>query len=111
MTTIAFIGLGIMGSPMAVHLQKAGHDVVGYNLHPDKTQPLVDAGGTAAGSVADAVRDAQVVAVMVPDSPDVQDVLLGEDGVFAGAKEGTLVIDFSSIRPDVTVELAKAAQD
>ena len=111
MTTIAFIGLGIMGSPMAVHLQKAGHDVVGYNLHPDKTQPLVDAGGTAAGSVADAVRDAQVVAVMVPDSPDVQDVLLGEEGVFANAKEGTLVIDFSSIRPDVTVELAKAAQD
>ena len=111
MTTIAFIGLGIMGSPMAVHLQNAGHDVVGYNLHPDKTQPLVDAGGTAAASVADAVRDAQVVAVMVPDSPDVQDVLLGEDGVFANAKEGTLVIDFSSIRPDVTVELAKAAQD
>ena len=111
MTTIAFIGLGIMGSPMAVHLQDAGHDVVGYNLHPDKTQPLVDAGGTAATSVADAVRDAQVVAVMVPDSPDVQDVLLGEEGVFANAKEGTLVIDFSSIRPDVTVELAKAAQD
>ena len=111
MSTIAFIGLGIMGSPMAVHLQDAGHDVVGYNLHPDKTKPLVDAGGTAASSVADAVRDAEVVAVMVPDSPDVQDVLLSEDGVFANAKEGTLVIDFSSIRPDVTVELAKAAQD
>jgi 2-hydroxy-3-oxopropionate reductase len=111
MTSIAFIGLGIMGSPMAIHLQDAGHDVVGYNLHPDKTKPLVDAGGTAAGSIAEAVRDAQVVAVMVPDSPDVQDVLLGEDGVFANAKEGTLVIDFSSIRPDVTVELAKAAQD
>src|SRR4051794_16212946 len=111
MTSIAFIGLGIMGSPMAVHLQDAGHDVVGYNLHPDKTQPLVQAGGTAATSIAEAVRDAQVVAVMVPDSPDVQDVLLGEDGVFANAKEGTLVIDFSSIRPDVTVELAKAAQD
>ena len=111
MSTIAFIGLGIMGSPMAVHLQNAGHDVVGYNLHPDKTKPLVDAGGTAASSVADAVRDAEVVAVMVPDSPDVQDVLLSEDGVFANAKEGTLVIDFSSIRPDVTVELAKAAKD
>jgi 2-hydroxy-3-oxopropionate reductase len=100
-----------MGSPMAVHLQNAGHDVVGYNLHPDKTQPLVDAGGTAATSVADAVRDAQVVAVMVPDSPDVQDVLLGEDGVFANAKEGTLVIDFSSIRPDVTATLAATAKE
>jgi 2-hydroxy-3-oxopropionate reductase len=111
MTTIAFIGLGIMGSPMAVHLQNAGHDVVGYNLHPEKTKSLVDAGGSAAASIAEAVRDAEVVAVMVPDSPDVQDVLLGEDGVFANAKEGTLVVDFSSIRPDVTVELAKSAKD
>ncbi len=111
MSTIAFIGLGIMGSPMAVHLHNAGHDVVGYNPSPEKTKPLVEAGGRAAGSVADAVRDAEVVAVMVPDSPDVQEVLLGEEGVFASAKEGTLVIDFSSIRPDVTVELAKAAQE
>jgi 2-hydroxy-3-oxopropionate reductase len=111
MSTIAFIGLGIMGSPMALHLQNAGHDVVGYNLHPEKTKPLVEAGGRAASSIPEAVRDAEVVAVMVPDSPDVQDVLLGEDGVFANAKEGTLVIDFSSIRPDVTVDLAKAAQD
>jgi 2-hydroxy-3-oxopropionate reductase len=111
MTSIAFIGLGIMGSPMAVHLQNAGHDVIGYNLHPDKTAPLVEAGGKAAASVAEAVRDAEVVAVMVPDSPDVQDVLLGDEGVFASAKEGTLVIDFSSIRPDVTVELAKTAQE
>ena len=111
MSTIAFIGLGIMGSPMAVHLQNAGHDVVGYNPSPEKTKPLVEAGGRAAESVADAVRDAEVVAVMVPDSPDVQDVLRGEEGVFASAKEGTLVIDFSSIRPDVTVELAKAARD
>jgi 2-hydroxy-3-oxopropionate reductase len=111
MSTIAFIGLGIMGSPMAIHLQNAGHDVVGYNLHPDKTKPLVDAGGTAATSIADAVRDADVVAVMVPDSPDVEAVLTGEDGVFASAKEGTLVIDFSSIRPDVTVRLAALARD
>jgi 3-hydroxyisobutyrate dehydrogenase-like beta-hydroxyacid dehydrogenase len=111
MSTIAFIGLGIMGSPMAVHLQNAGNTVVGYNPSPEKAQPLVDAGGSAAGSIAEAVKDADVVAVMVPDSPDVQDVLLGEEGVFAGAKEGTLVIDFSSIRPDVTVELAKTAKD
>jgi 2-hydroxy-3-oxopropionate reductase len=111
MSTIAFIGLGIMGSPMAVHLQSAGHQVVGFNPNPDKTGPLVEAGGTKAGSVAEAVREAEVVAVMVPDSPDVQDVLLGEDGVYANAKEGTLVIDFSSIRPDVTVDLAKAAKD
>ncbi|MGC5616649.1 2-hydroxy-3-oxopropionate reductase [Georgenia sp. Z1491] len=111
MSTIAFIGLGIMGSPMAVHLQNAGHDVRGYNRTPDKTAPLVEAGGTAASSVAEAVTGADVVAVMVPDSPDVTDVLTGEDGVYANAAQGTLVIDFSSIRPDVTVELAEAARE
>jgi 2-hydroxy-3-oxopropionate reductase len=109
MTSIAFIGLGIMGSPMAVHLAKAGHDVVGYNRSPEKAKPLIDAGGRAAASVADAVADAEIVAVMVPDSPDVRDVLAGDDGVFANGKPGTLIIDFSSIRPDVTVELAEQA--
>jgi 2-hydroxy-3-oxopropionate reductase len=109
MTKIAFIGLGIMGSPMATHLANAGHDVSGYNRTPERAKALVEAGGRAAESIADAVRDAEVVAVMVPDSPDVQDVLTGEDGVFANAKLGTLVIDFSSIRPDVTVDLAEQA--
>lgn len=111
MTNIAFIGLGTMGSPMSVHLANAGHDVVGYNRTSERAQPLVDAGGRAADSAADAVQDADVVAVMVPDSPDVQAVLAGKDGVFANAKPGTLVIDFSSIRPDVTVELAKQARE
>ena len=111
MTTIAFIGLGIMGSPMAVHLAQAGNDVVGYNRSPDKTGPLVDAGGRAAGSVAEAVTDADVVAVMVPDSPDVEEVLAGEGGVFDNARPGTLVVDFSSIRPDVTVALARTAHE
>jgi 2-hydroxy-3-oxopropionate reductase len=111
MSKIAFIGLGIMGSPMSVHLQNAGHNVTGYNPSPERAQALVDAGGTAAASTAEAVRDADIVAVMVPDSPNVQEVLLSEGGVFAHAKPGTLVIDFSSIRPDVTVELGKAAKD
>ena len=111
MTNLAFIGLGIMGSPMAVHLQNAGYQVSGYNKHHDRSGPLVEAGGRKAGSVADAVAGAEIVAVMVPDSPDVQDVLLGPEGVFATAGPGTLVIDFSSIRPDVTAELAAAAAD
>lgn len=111
MTNLAFIGLGIMGSPMAVHLENAGFTVTGYNPSPEKAQPLVDAGGRAAGSIAEAVADADVVAVMVPDSPDVQDVLLGDDGVFAQAPANALVIDFSSIRPDVTTELAAAARE
>src|SRR5687768_15569069 len=98
MTTIAFIGLGIMGMPMATHLAKAGFDVVGYNPSPARTQSLVAAGGRAASSTADAVVGADVVAIMVPDSPDVAQVLR-EDGVFSQAAPGTLVIDFSSIRP------------
>jgi 2-hydroxy-3-oxopropionate reductase len=111
MTTVAFVGLGIMGGPMAAHLVGAGFDVVGYNRSPAKVQELVAAGGTGAESVADAVRAADVVAVMVPDSPDVEQVLAGDGGVFDNAKPGTLVIDFSSIRPDVTVNLAKQAAD
>jgi 2-hydroxy-3-oxopropionate reductase len=108
---LGFIGLGIMGSPMAVHLQNAGHQVSGYNKTRDRSGPLVAAGGRKAESIADAVADADVVAVMVPDSPDVQEVLLGADGVFESAKPGTLVIDFSSIRPDVTAELAAAGRE
>ncbi|HEY6933539.1 MAG TPA: 2-hydroxy-3-oxopropionate reductase [Marmoricola sp.] len=111
MTSIAFIGLGIMGSPMACHLAAAGHEVTGYNRSPEKTKPLVDAGGSAAGSIAEAVEGKDVVCLMVPDSPDVEDVLTGEDGVFANARQGALVIDFSTIRPDVTVALAQQAQE
>jgi 2-hydroxy-3-oxopropionate reductase len=107
MSTIAFIGLGIMGSPMATHLVKAGHTVVGVDTSPERAEALVEAGGKTAESIEQAVKDADVVAVMVPDSPQVQAVLLGDDGVFAHAQPGTLVIDFSSIRPDVTAELAK----
>lgn len=110
MSAIAFIGLGIMGSPMACHLARDGHRVVGYNRSPDRTAALVEAGGFAAESIEEAVKDADVVAVMVPDSPDVRDVLASERGVFAHAQPDTLVIDFSSIRPDVARELAEEAR-
>jgi 2-hydroxy-3-oxopropionate reductase len=108
-STIGFIGLGIMGNPMACHLARAGHTVIGYNRSPGRAAALIDAGGAEADSIAEAVKDADVVAVMVPDSPDVQDVLLSEGGVFAHAQPATLVIDFSSIRPDVTTQLAEEA--
>src|SRR5690349_4492779 len=111
MSTIAFIGLGIMGSPMAGHLVKAGHTVVGVDTSPERTAALVEAGGTAAESIEQAVKGADIVAIMVPDSPQVQAVLLGDDGVFAHAEASTLVIDFSSIRPDITAELAKIAAE
>lgn len=109
-TTIAFIGLGIMGQPMSVHLQQAGFDVCGVNLDPERLRPLVEAGGRGAGSIAEAVKGADVVAIMVPDSPDVEKVLTAEDGVFDNAEPGALIIDFSSIRPDVTANLAEQAR-
>jgi 2-hydroxy-3-oxopropionate reductase len=111
MTTLAFIGLGIMGQPMSIHLQKAGFDVCGMNKSPERTQPLIDAGGRAATTIGEAVDGAEIVAVMVPDSPDVEDVVAGEGGVFDNAAPGTLVIDFSSIRPDVSARLAEQAKD
>jgi 2-hydroxy-3-oxopropionate reductase len=111
MTTIAFVGLGIMGQPMAVHLQNAGYDVCGMNRSPERTKPLVEAGGRAATSIAEAVKGADVVAVMVPDSPDVEQVLAGEGGVWENAPTGSLIIDFSSIRPDVAASLAERARE
>ena len=103
---LAFIGLGIMGAPMAANLVKAGFDVAGYNRSPARIEQLVAAGGRGAADIATAVRDADVVATMVPDSPDVQAVLAGEGGVFEHASPGALIIDFSSIRPDVAAALA-----
>jgi 2-hydroxy-3-oxopropionate reductase len=105
-TRIAFIGLGIMGAPMAANLVKAGFEVTGYNRSPARTEQFAAAGGRGAADIAGAVRDAGVVATMVPDSPDVRAVLTGQGGVFEHAPAGALIIDFSSIRPDVAAELA-----
>ncbi|MBL8926691.1 MAG: 2-hydroxy-3-oxopropionate reductase [Pseudonocardia sp.] len=110
MTTVAFIGLGIMGGPMAANLVKAGFEVVGYNRSPEKVATLVDAGGRGAESVAEAVRNADVIITMVPDSPDVEAVTGGEDGLFAAAKAGALYVDMSTIRPDVAVRVAEAGR-
>jgi len=108
MTTVAFIGLGIMGGPMAANLVKAGFDVVGYNRSPEKVKELVEKGGRGAEDVASAVREADVVITMVPDSPDVEAV---SAEIFAGAREGTLYIDMSTIRPDVAVRVAEAGRE
>lgn len=109
MRNIAFIGLGIMGSPMACNLVRAGFDVVGFNRSPDKARPLADAGGRIAGSLSEAVKAADAICLMLPDSTDVQEVLTSPGGVLAEAAPGSLVIDFSTIRPDVTQQLAAAA--
>ena len=112
MSTIAFIGLGIMGSPMACHLVNAGHTVIGLDASPERTAAVVEAGGKAAESIQQAVKDADVVAVMVPDSPQVESVLLGDDGVFAHAQPGTLVIDFppsGQMSPPILQRSARSA--
>jgi 2-hydroxy-3-oxopropionate reductase len=96
---------------MAAHLVDAGFDVVGVNRSPAPVERLVEHGGRGAASIREAMQDADIAAVMVRDSPDVQEVLAGPDGVFDSAKLGTLVIDFSTIRPDVTAELAKQARE
>ena len=111
MTTVAFIGLGIMGGPMAAHLVRAGFDVIGYNLSPEPVQRLVEQGGRGASSLSEAVRDADIVVTMVPDSPDVEAVTLGEDGFYGQVKPGTLHVDMSSIRPDVAKKVAQAGQE
>ena len=108
MTTVAFIGLGIMGAPMARNLLAAGHDVIGVNRSRPAVDRLVEAGGRAGASVAEAVAGADVVVTMLPDSPDVEAVALGEDGIYASAKPGTLHVDCSTIRPDVAAQLAAA---
>ncbi|CAN5555306.1 2-hydroxy-3-oxopropionate reductase [soil metagenome] len=111
MTSIAFIGLGIMGGPMAGHLAKAGHEVTGFNRSPGPYAALEEAGGKAAASSAEATQDANIICIMVPDSPDVDAVLNADGGVFDSAPPGSLIIDFSSIRPDAAVSLAKQATE
>ena len=111
MTTIAFIGLGIMGEPMATHLIDAGrHEVIGVNHSHEPLDRLIERGGRSAESVAAAVAEADVVITMVPDSPDVEGIAYGDDGIYANAKPGTLHIDCSSIRPDVARQLAEAGE-
>ncbi|MER0483667.1 2-hydroxy-3-oxopropionate reductase [Streptomyces sp. Edi2] len=108
---IAWIGLGIMGSPMAENLIKAGYQVTGYTLEADKLQRLAAAGGTAAASLAEAVTDADVIITMVPASPQVEAIAYGPDGILENARRGALLIDMSSITPQTSIDLAHAAAD
>lgn len=106
---VAWIGLGIMGAPMAENLLKAGYSVTGHTLEAHKLDRLAASGGTAAASVREAVRGADVVVTMLPDSPDVEAVAHGEDGILAHAAPGTLLVDMSSVDPRTSVALAAAA--
>ena len=110
MQKIGFIGLGIMGAPMAGNLIKAGHEVTGYARSSASTDRLVQAGGKPAGSVEEAVNGADVVITMLPDSPEVTDVVLGENGVLASAGPDLLLIDMSTIAPETALAVADQAK-
>ncbi|WP_420119670.1 2-hydroxy-3-oxopropionate reductase [Micromonospora sp.] len=111
MQTIAFLGLGTMGSPMAVNLCKAGFTVYGWNRSAGKAEPLLAAGGRSAASMPDAVRDADVVITMLPDAPQVEEIAYGPDGVLAHARRGSLLIDMSTIAPHSSITLARVAAE
>jgi 2-hydroxy-3-oxopropionate reductase len=108
--TIGFIGLGLMGRPMAKNLLTAGYPVVAHNRSRAAVDDLVSAGATAAASPADVARQATRIITMVPDSPDVELVLDGPDGVFSAMQPGTIIIDMSSITPETTRRLAERAR-
>lgn len=110
MTTIGFIGLGIMGRPMAANLVKAGYSVVGYSRRSEPAAELVRQGGRSAGSISAVTAESDVLITMLPDSPDVEDVVLGEQGVLAHARPGLLLIDMSTIRPQSAMAIAEAAR-
>jgi 2-hydroxy-3-oxopropionate reductase len=104
-TRVAFIGLGIMGAPMARNLKSAGFDVVGFNRGATRREAFARAGGTTSDSIHEAVCDADVVITMLSDSPDVASVIRREQGVFASARDGALLIDMSTIDPQVARDL------
>lgn len=103
---IGFIGLGIMGKPMAKNLIAAGHSLKVYDLHVDSVNEVVKHGAVAAISSADTAKDVEVVITMLPNSPHVYEVVCGENGVLTVAKPGTIIIDMSSIAPLKTKEIS-----
>ncbi|MDY6817883.1 MAG: NAD(P)-dependent oxidoreductase [Halobacteriales archaeon] len=104
--TVGFIGLGIMGLPMAKNLLDAGYPVVGNNRSQDPVDELVDYGGEGAATAKAATEAADVVITCLPDSAVVEEVMHKDDGIMAGVSEGMTVIDMSTISPTVTEELA-----
>lgn len=107
--TVGFIGLGIMGRPMALNVAKAGFPLVVYDLLPQASQPLLDAGAQLAGSPRALAEQCDILLLCLPDSPDVQAAMRGEQGVFAGLRPGQIGVDMSTISPTVARELAAEA--
>ena len=103
---VGFIGLGIMGMPMANNLLKAGFTMVVYNRTAAKAEQMVKEGAGKANSPGELARECPVVITIVSDTPDVEEVILGRGGVIEGVKPGSVVIDMSTISPQATREIA-----
>ena len=107
---VGFIGLGIMGGPMARNLMEAGYELTVQNRSPEKAEELGEAGATVAATPGEAAENSDVIITMLPDSPQVREIVAGEDGVLEGISQGSLLIDMSTISPVVTEELAEAVK-
>jgi 2-hydroxy-3-oxopropionate reductase len=108
---IGFIGLGLMGRPMALNLRKKGFDLVVHNRSRPAVEALVAAGAKTAGSPAEVARAAKIIITMLPDGPDVEKVLEGDRGVFAAMPKGAVIIDSSTIAPATARRLASRAAE
>ncbi|MGB9130203.1 MAG: 2-hydroxy-3-oxopropionate reductase [Thiobacillus sp.] len=108
---IAFIGMGIMGKPMAINLKKAGHTVYVHGRRPESMTPPLEAGCAGCASIAEAAAQADIIIVMVSDTPDVEQVLFDDNGVIHGARPGSVVVDMSTISPTATRHMAKRLRD
>lgn len=104
---VGFIGLGIMGRPMALNLLKAGHDLAVYARRPEALEPLEAVGAEPCGSPAELATRSDIVFTMVSDTPDVEEVLFGPGGVIEGVREGAVVVDMSTIAPSATRDMAR----
>ena len=105
---IGFIGLGIMGKPMAKNLRKAGYELAVYDIVDAAVAELAQEGAIPCASIAEVAKQSEVIITMLPNSPHVKDVVLGNGGVIDHAKAGTLLIDMSSIAPAVSIEVHDA---
>lgn len=104
---VGFIGLGIMGKPMAGHLIDAGYELVVHNRNRDAVDELVGRGAAEAHSGKEVAEQSDIVITMLPDSPDVESVALGEDGIIEGTHEGLIFVDMSTIAPRVTTQVGE----
>ena len=107
---IGFIGLGVMGRPMAGHLIEAGHEVLLYRIK-EISKGLVERGGASCGSAREVAQAVEFLVLMLPDTPDVEEVLFGTNGIVEDLHPGQLVIDMSSISPVETKRFAKLLRD